>query len=311
MGLINPLLVKNFSGASSVTLTPPSGKSLRVVDIVFYSLDTNVTVQISKSYVGFIAGGNTVRLTTSDNLQMSQFDEAQMVGENRTLMKALQEAGLAFTYPVAQGEEFSLTPASGTISGYLVYQLFDGGDVKNTEVNGSASDHYIFLNYGRPSASITPPGYADVNYTIDPNPFPNFPFGEPVLAGVKILIHGFLINPWGYNSYAGSADHTAKLSKIKVLENTKVLFDPDMAGIKVQSPAPDTGSENVKCGLGGSIAPYMYVNESRKIGLFSKPLEFDEGTIVYIQAYVDSITNGDSIPLTIPYVAVIEEVSKK
>ena len=311
MSLLNPLMVKNFEGVASVSLTPPSGKSLRVVDIVLFGLDQGITVKIEKTYVGFIAGGNNL-LNVADSTSLeSQYEQAGFAGSGRTLMRRLQEKGLPMMYPVAEGETFMLEGSSASLAGYLVYQLYDAGDVKNTEINGSASDHYIFINYGRPTVSIAPGDYADIDYPLPPTPFPNFPFGSAVPSGKKILFHTLLINAWGYNSYAGSADHITRVKYIKLIKDTESLFDRDMLGFYVQSAAAITGNANVLCVPNGSIMPYGYVSDSQGLRMFATPLEFGEGSLVHAQAYIEDVINGDSVPLTIPYLGIVEEVLKK
>ena len=311
MALIQPLMVKNFDAVSSVSLTPPAGKSLRVVDIVFNELTANVTIKIEKTYVGYIAKGNSVYTEGSNAYNVSQYEVGGFPYYTKTLMRRLQEMGLPMTYPVAEGETFSLEAEGGSVTGFIVYQLYDAGDVKNTEVNGSAANHYIFVNYGRPSSSITPPGYADVNYAMNPTPFPDFPFGSPVPAGKKILIHSLLINAWGYNSYTGSADHVSRVTYIKVMKDTEVLFDTDMLGFSVYSPTPASGYENVVSNPNASIMPYGYSVDLKGLGRFEPALEFDEGSIVHVQAYVANVASADAIPLTIPYLGVVEEVIAK
>ena len=311
MALLNPLMIKNFSDVASVSLTPPSGKSLRIKDIIFHDLSVDVTVKIEKTYVGFIKSGMDVLTAPGVTQADSQFEEARRPGERGTLMKRLQDLGYAMTYPVAEGETFVLEASGGNISGYIVYEIYDGADVKNTEVNGSASDHYIFLNYGRPTASVSAAGYVDIDYPLTPSPFPDFPFGKPVPAGKKILVHGLLIVAWGYNSYTGSADHTSDVKYIKLIKETETLFDKDMLGIPVYPAAAAAGSANVVVNPAGSIFPYGFTLGTRKLGKFEKPLEFDEGSVVHAQAYVESVSAGDSIPLTIPYLGLIEEVGTK
>ena len=311
MAMIESLMVKNFSGVSSVSLTPPSGKSLRVRDIVFAGLTDNVIIKIEKTYVGFIAKGQNVKINPTDTIVLSQFEQGYYMGSGKTLMRKLQEAGLPMTYPVAEGETFILEAESGTINGYIVYEIYDAGDVKNTEVNGSASDHYIFINYGRPASSITPPGYADIDYPIPPTPFPDFPFGAAVPAGKKILFHTLLINAWSYNSYTGSADHISDVQYIKLIKDTKSLFDRDMLGFIVYPFTADAGSANVLSSPNSSIMPFGYISDSQGLRMFATPLEFDEGSIVHAQAYVRSDVSGDSIPLTIPYLGIVEEVTLK
>ncbi|NIA04175.1 MAG: hypothetical protein GWP09_02385 [Nitrospiraceae bacterium] len=311
MSLLNPLMVKNFSGVTSITLTPPSGKSLRVMDIVIDGLAYDITIKIEKTYVGFMKAALNVQLEHDLTQGNSQYEEARHVGEKQTLIRRLQDLGIPMTYPVAVGENFILESSSGNIAGYIVYQEYDAGDVKNTELNGSASDHYIFVNYGRPTASITLPGYVDIDYPLTPTPFPDFPFGAAVPAGKKIFIHSLLIVAWGYNSYTGSADHISRVKYIKLIKDTESLFDRDMLGIQVYGASAAAGSSNVVANPAGSIFPYGFTLGTRKLGKFVAPLEFDEGSLVHAQAYAESVTNGDSVPLTIPYLGIVEEVMSK
>ena len=311
MALLEPLMVKNFEGISNVSLTPPAGKSLRVVDIVLTSVGSSAIIKVGKTYVGYIAKGENVYYDSNNAAAMNQFLEQEIAGAGKTLMRKLQEAGLPMVYPVAEGETFSIEFPDNIMSGYIVYQLYEAGDVKNTEVNGSASDHYIFINYGKPSASITPPNYVDIDFPLPPAPFPDFPFGDAVPAGKKILFHSLLINAWSYNSYTGSADHIATAQYLKLMKDTEVLFDADMKGFAISPYVAASGYENVISSVNGSIMPYGWTCDSKGILLFNPPLEFDEGSIVHVQEYVVNDTNADSIPLTIPYLGIVEEVIAK
>lgn len=307
MALIESLMVKNFGSVTSVSLTPPPGKAYKVKNILISNLVGDATIKVEKTVIGFfnkqIAGFYDI---------LASHIEFPIYGlRQKTIIERLAEKGIDISIPVAEGETFVIEFTAAPDYGVIIYEVYDAGDIKNTDINGSASDHYIYLSYGQPAASVAVSGYVELTKPMNPAQFPDFPFGQPVPAGKVIKMHAILAVDWGYNSYTGAANHQSISKYLRLLKETKGLFDNDLIGFVINGAPSAIGSANLVCLKDLNFLPYGYAGDPHDINFFVEPLVYEEGDILHVEEYVDLGGTGDSIPLSIPYIACILEITPK
>lgn len=148
---------------------------------------------------------------------------------HKTILQLLREKGYLKGYPVAGGQSLRITGAKQV--GALVmafYQVYDAGDIKHTDPNGSAATEFVFCNYGRVAADVIITG--DTNYSVSQTPpeFDSFPFGERAPANKEIDILAVLASDVVDNR--GSNDSMAT-EYLKFIFERTTWFDEDKKGL--------------------------------------------------------------------------------
>jgi len=160
---------------------------------------------------------------------------------HKTILSLLAARGLFKGYPIAEGETmtFSGVKQAGALQ-VVIYEEYDAGDVKNTDPNGSKSDEYLFINYGRPEANITKTGDTIYDTVQSPAEFPDFPFAKDVPAKMTIELLGILASD--VVDDRGSNDSMAT-QYLKLIRERVTLFDDDKNGILLMGLTGNTDAD--------------------------------------------------------------------
>lgn len=146
-----------------------------------------------------------------------------------TILSLLRRQGIFTGYPIAEGETFTISGVNqaGCLQ-QVIYAEFDAGDNLPTHPNGSESDEYLLLNYGRVAAAITTSVDTIFDTRQTPAEFPNFPFAKDVPAKTEIDVIGILASDI-VDDRSGTDDMSS--SYIKLIRQRETLFDDDKNGL--------------------------------------------------------------------------------
>lgn len=251
---------------NSLTITPADNESLRILFIGYdgYSADTEATITIDRTKVGY---------------HLPYFmGQAQFPGLKEDLMEISPYQNPVFdevdlSYPVANGESFNVsTTTSGNI--FVVYDIYDAGDVKNTEVNGTNSPVLNFLQYITNASAITTAttlGYTEFDKNKNPTDFPKFPI-QPVPAGQEFDIHA--IGNLALSRGNGSVN-VGYSKYLRLKYNREVLFDESGYGFLSQGLSSYVTNGYSASG-GINTVPYK-AKYNNYIKRFDVPITFIQG----------------------------------
>lgn len=226
-----------------------------------------------------------------------------------TILKFLAEKGLFAGYPVATGEKFKITGAAQAAAiQVVIYEIFDGEDVKNTEDNGSKAKNYFFINYGRPAASVT--ASADTLYDTVQSPaeFPAFPFNRTVPPKTQIDILGICGSEI---SISGATTAKYNFTKfLKMIFEREILFDEDRNGILFEGLTPPDVATLVSIAEGSSLIGGYSSIDAKDPFMPPAPLTFKDGDELNIYATTEIADTGATITAARLELALIEKVSR-
>jgi len=147
----------------------------------------------------------------------------------KTILGLLRDKGLFNGYPIAEGQTMIITGAKQ--AGALVmafYQIYDPGDMKKTDPNGSEATEFVFCNYGRVAANVTATGETIYSISYSPEEYDAFPFGERAPANKEIDLLAILASD--VVDDRGSND-SMNTEYIKFMWERTVWFDKDKKGL--------------------------------------------------------------------------------
>ena len=147
---------------------------------------------------------------------------------HKNLMEFLQSKGVNCSIPVAEGQSFTVSSVGTSPVVVIVYDTYDAGDIRSDMPNGTDSKEYMFVQYMNSSTAVTEAQTVELDTSLSPAEFPDFPCGKSVPANTEIDILGLVGCPCGEgfsaNAYIGS-------TYLKMVKEREVLFDEDRNGI--------------------------------------------------------------------------------
>lgn len=157
----------------------------------------------------------------------------------KNLMEFLNSKGVNCTIPVAEGQVFSVSSIGTSPVVVIVYDRYDAGDIRADMANGTESKEYLFIQYMKSSTAVIEAQTVELNTSLSPAEFPDFPCGKSVPANTEIEILGLVGSPCG----TGTSD-TAYIGStyLKMVKEREVLFDEDRNGIPFFYDWSDIGS---------------------------------------------------------------------
>ena len=285
MAMREPFMVKeNFNGATAnLSLTTKVGESIRIKELRVGALTSGGFCEcfIDRLSVGFWYIGD---INANHLEQLSEGDVLP------NLFERLQQLKVFNGYPIAEGETFEIRPAVAgtTIIGAIIYETFDAADMKKDMENGSASNDFMFINYGTNTAQITTAAYGRLDKSRNPTEYPAFPFGEVVPPGYEIDIVGILLKDWG-----GYVDNTAnQMRYLRLTKDRRVLFTDDRRGIY--------STQGMSYFTWGSIR-----QTNTDIKLFPAPLMFKAGDELLVDLSVGGTVTAEDV-----MIAMIQKVRR-
>jgi len=317
MALIEPLMVKTEYGLDAdeaVELEAKTGESLLVKDVIVDGADDEyVLLEVEKTTVGFFrVDGHSLRSHLPANVAKysdAALDVGMRSDRSITLISYMIRQGWMRGYPVAEGETFRVKPyttGKKLNNVVIVYEKYDAGDIKSTDDNGSSAKRYIFVNYGRPSSSLTSAGDYEVSVCYTTKEFPDFPFGKSVPSKTTIEVLGIL----GSESINYSASDTYTNTKyLKIFKGRTCLFDRDKKGLPFYQPVFSGISSGTHYAKGFSLVGNYTRADRREPFVPPSPLLFKEGEEVKVYITVGQGTNAGSIASKFAEIGFIERVT--
>jgi len=225
MGLKYADQVARALQATSLTITPKETESIRINKIGFTrpAADGYATIKIGRMIVGYIP----VRIGATMIPFAYDVHGASVINP----YDYGEIAGIDLKYPIATGENFNVT--SGVTTDIFVdYDIFDAGDVSNTEPNGIGSNeltYYVNLTNGSAITTETSRAYHKLDKNMNPIEFPRFPL-ERVPSGFEYTIKAIGAMALSRGNGTANIGYTEVL---RMKYNRQVLYDPTEAGFQV------------------------------------------------------------------------------
>ena len=316
MALKEPFMVKSdFSlGADeSLELEAKSGESLLVKDVLIIGAnDEYAILEIDKTTVGFFrVDGHPLGSHLSCNITKANASVSYMgfkAERSITLLSYMIRQGWMSGYPVAEGQTFRVKPYTtgkklNRVA--IIYEKYDAGDIKSTDVNGSESKEYLFVNYGRCSSDLEEAGDYEVNQTITTEEFPDFPFGKSVPSKTTVEVLAIL----GSEAIKYTDSNTYTYTKyLKMFKGRTCLFDVDKQGLPMYQYVFSGISAGEHYARGFSVIGNYTTRDRREPFVLPQPLVFNEGDEVNVYISTGQGTNADTLSAKTVEIAFIERV---
>lgn len=263
MALKEPFMLKSnmLTATASLKIEAKTGESLLIKGLRFGALASGGFAEclIDRLSVGFWYIGD---------INANHLEQCTVSTQLPNVFERLIQLGLMAGYPVAEGETFEVKPhtAGATVLGSIQYEVYDAGDITSEMPNGSKSNEFLFLNYGKNGSIIAQGVTGTLDETRNPAEYPAFPFGDTVPPKYEIDIIGFLLMTW--KDALGNLN--PNYAFLKLTKDRRVLFDDDKQGICVRE------------GLG-----YLTWGPCRQgnfdVEFFPTPLKFGPGDELLVQ----------------------------
>ena len=225
----------------------------------------------------------------------------------RTLLRDMIERALLTGYPVAEGETFSVTGAkqAGAIV-LAIYEIYEPGDIKPEDPNGSRAKEYVFVQYGNSGAAINVDGDTLFDVCQTPPEFPDFPFGKTVSPKHSITLLSILGSD--FSPSANIATDYTYTKFLKMVYNREVLFDEDRNGLLMLSPTgANIGGRDLVAEGQSLIGNYSNI-DMRLPFILPEPLVFSPGDELLLYLTTGKVGTGQDINIAGQEVGLIEAV---
>jgi len=219
--LLQANMVKRLTDAEGGDLEAKTGESLRLrrIECIPSASDDYLTISVDRVTVGFY------RIKGKSGNQLGTLHDFFMKGN---IMEFLTEQGINVTIPIAEGQTLNIKRADETGNVILIYDRYTAGDVKASDVNGSDSKVYTFMQYAKIGDTPAASGDFLIDTSLSPKEFPDFPCGKVVPALHTIDLLGIAGSPVNNGTGMGARYVT---NFLKMVRNREVLFDTDRNGI--------------------------------------------------------------------------------
>lgn len=279
-------MIKRIIASGGGDLEAKAGTSLLVrrIECIPSANDTYLTVSVDRVTTAYyrVAGksGNHLSTNRVDYLK-------------RNLMEFLAARGVNVSIPVAEGQTFNVSRYAEAGNVMIVYDLYDGQDIKATDPNGTESNVLTFLQYASIGTTPTASGDHKLDVAITPSEFPDFPCGKVVEARHTVEMLGIAACPF-VNAEAGPK--TAGTTFMKLIKDREVLFDEDRNGIPFDgddaaATADSYGANFSLIGPGTEILVDTNVIMPGDPLMFEPALRFEAGS--ELNVYLTIVWAGD------------------
>ena len=230
-------------------------------------------------------------------------------GRSETLLQYLNKR-MFKGWPVAEGETFKLSGVAkqDATKQVVVYEIYEGGDMKSDMENGSKSGSYMFLNYGNCGAAVNKNGDTLYTTSVSPAEFQAFPFGSVVPAKHEIEILGICGSPVAPKE--NTSAHYIFPQFLKLIKDREVLFDEDRQGILFENRQGDRSNQSDSIAQGFSLIGGKTEFDLNDPFMFDPPLKFGAGDELGI--YLTTVVTGDGqeISQALHEICLIERVTR-
>ncbi|MBD3293820.1 MAG: hypothetical protein GF393_12925 [Armatimonadia bacterium] len=275
--IVEPLMYKNVLGNTDLELEAEAGESLLVLDILAYNAASSyMTITIDKAAVGYFRVGTALgshQCINFANPLMGLGFGGQSPHPDRSVLSILRSLGKFSGYPIGEGQKLTISGvAQANAVQVVIYQKGKPGDFTPDQMNGSDSNEFLFLNYGRVAASVSTSGDTVLNTPQTPSQFPSFPFGTEVPGNYEMTLHGILASD--FTDDQGGNDEIST-DYLKLIKDRITLFDEDRNGLLMAGPDAPGGGSNF--GTGRAVIGNASEVDERPPLIFPEPLLFLPG----------------------------------
>lgn len=269
--------IKEETYAYSLTLTADAGESFLIKQIydIPYTGSTFLTARVDRKTVG------AWRLSGRTGNHLGY---PYRWYRWKNLMLSMANHGINVSIPVAEGQELTLTHIGIADHVVVVYDRYDAGDIRADMPNGTEAKEYTFVQYMDTATAPAAVGDVELDTSLSPSEFPDFPCGKVVPARTKIDVLGLVGCPF---VDLDSGANWSATTYVKLIKEREVLFDEDRNGIPFRAA--------VKSAVGAFydstltlIGPCVSVNEDvndangncipwQEPLYFDEPLHFESG----------------------------------
>lgn len=264
--------VKRITASGGGDLQADTGESFLIkgIEVNPSGNDTYLTLRVDRKTVGVyrVGGraGNHLSFHTEGNFK-------------NNLMEFLIGEGVNVAIPVEEGQTFTVSRYAETGNVVIIYDIYSAGDMKAVMPNGSAAKDYFFCQYLDSTETLTASGDIDINTSLSPGEFPDFPGGKSVPARHTIEILGIAGSPCCDKT---SGDNYFLSQYLKLVKDREVLFDEDRNGIPffAKKPSEDEVMYRTTFSLIGDCVCNSYNQENELNAnalMFNPPLLFNAG----------------------------------
>jgi len=310
VALKNVGMVKTVYGAADLSLQALAGQSLLIRAVEVYSPnDVFATFRIEKTTVGYFLVSEGLGSHLSFPKAFGTDGSTLEPLLKRNLLSMLFDLGIFKGYPVAEGETFYITGIVNAASfKKVIYDIYDAGDKKPEDENGSKAKEYVFLNYGTVSGGVSAAGDSLFAKTLCPVEFPAFPYGDDVPARTTITLFGICGREAGVrNATPATAIYTQFL---KLVKEREVLFDSDRKGFLYDFSIVTGGAGTRYAGGKSQIGNFTQIDPREPL-LFIEPLVFEGGEELSVYVTVAEPVDGSTLSEDALRIALIEKVVKE
>lgn len=296
--------VKRITASGGGDLEAPAGKSYLVKSIycVASTNDTYVTVSVDRVTVAYYrvagrAGNNISPIIKGYNTPH--------------LMDFLNKMDVNVAIPVGEGQTLTVSRYAEAGNVWLIFDEYDAGDIQPTDPNGSNATEYTFMQYMSTSETPTASQDVELDTSLSPGEFPDFPCGKAVPANHRITMLGVFGHPFTTGAAGPNAWGT---SFLKLTRDREVLFDEDRNGLPFDGQDATATADAYMCNFSnvGACVPVLMDTAVKAFGyplLFNPPIVFEPGAEL-IMDLTGVMTTAAAWEETMVDVAAILKVNK-
>lgn len=213
--------VKRFTAVGTDKLEANAGESflIRGIYVAPETDNTYLVLKVDRKTVG------AYRIYGRSGNHLDRMNNGYI---HRNLMEFLQSKGVNCRIPVAEGQSFTVSSVGTSPVVVIVYDAYDAGDIRADMPNGTDSKEYMFIQYMKSATAVVSEQTVELDTSLSPAEFPDFPCGKTVPANTEIDILGLVGCPCGEgfssSAYIGS-------TFLKMVKEREVLFDEDRNGL--------------------------------------------------------------------------------
>jgi len=281
MALKETQRMKRFTGSGGGSLTASQDESYRIRRIYCNpsTNDTYLTLIVESTTIGKIRvkglSGNHVPYPA---MQLSQAYEAVATD----IFALAEELGFDMSIPVASGETFKIERYAEAGDVTVVYDVYDAGDVKPTEPNGSKSNIRRYIHYATNSSAATS-SPVKIDQSLIWSGGPQWPFDGLGVAEKNVYrIRAILGCPCAGGDGSANKGYTTHL---QLIHRNNYLFDVDRNGIPFLGDSSATADTTAYKAVASLIGP-MTAEHPKPPLILEPPLEYDEGETLTVQVVV-------------------------
>jgi hypothetical protein len=218
---------KLITASGGGTLTPGADESFLVRNIhcVPSTNDTYLTVQVNSTTVGKFR----VKGKSGNHLPFPVVATGSLIEHKvGTVFDWARAHAMPLDIPVASEQTLTVSRYAETGRVLIIYDIYDAGEVKQTDPNGSQAVVKRYLHYGTNTSAITA-SPAAIDSSLIWSGGDGFPFnGSSVPLAGRFTILGILGCPCHRGDGSGNKGAT---THIMLIRRNEVLFDEDRQGL--------------------------------------------------------------------------------